>query len=74
MLSGDVVIGLLPAVRVAAVGVAGSRAGVWVRLPGWAAWSMAARAAGSLVCGGTVSRSVRPAGAVAVSRPAVLRA
>jgi len=37
---------------------------------GLAAWSMAARAAGSPVCGGTVSRSVRPASAIAVSSPA----
>src|SRR6266480_3978532 len=37
---------------------------------GLGAWSMAARAAGSPVYGGTVSRSVRPALAVAVSSPA----
>ena len=72
MLSGVVPAGVAAGGRsgMAAVVMAASRAGVRVRLPAWAAWSMAARAAGSPVCGGTVSRSVRPALAVAVSSPA----
>jgi hypothetical protein len=56
----------------------GQQSRVWLRLPAWAAWPMAAQAAcspvcgGTLpVCGGTVSRPVRwPRAQVAVSSPA----